>query len=86
MRQGWFDKNVKLMVAHNANEALAFTNPAVPSESAYIDALRRAFGAISPTITEYIANVLYPPVFNGLYGYTDLFSREILVVSDAGFT
>ena len=86
LRQGWFDKNVKLIVAHNANEGLLFTNPSVRSESAYRDALRRTFSAISPTITEYIANVLYPPVYNGSYGYTDVFSREVLGVADEGFT
>lgn len=86
LRQGWFDKNVKIMVSHTANEALAFTNPSATSESAFINTLRRAFGVVSPIITEYIANVLYPPVYNGSYGYTDLFTRELLVVSDKGFT
>ena len=86
LSQGWFDKNVKLIVAHNANEGLSFTNPSITSESAYIDALRQSFPDISPTTTEYIANVLYPPVFNGSYGYTDQLTREILVVSDTGFT
>ena len=86
LHQGWFDKNVKLIVAHNANEAPYFSNPSITSESKFIDALRQAFPAISPATTEYIANVLYPPVFNGSYGYTDQFNREVLVVSDAGFT
>ena len=59
LRQGWFDKNVKLMVAHNANEGLYFTDPSIRDESAFIDSFQEAFPAISPTNTEYIANVLY---------------------------
>ena len=86
LHQGWFHKNVKLMVGHNANEAPYFSNTSVTSDSTLVDALRQAFPAISPTTTEYIANVLYPPVFNGSYGYTDQFNREVLVVADAGFT
>ena len=86
LRQGWFDKSVKLMVAHNTNEGLTFTNPFIRNESAYIDALRQAFPTISPTVTGYITNVLYPPVFDGSYGYTDQFTREVLAVSDTAFT
>ena len=86
LRQGWFDKNVKLMVAHNANEGLYFTNPSIRNESAFIDTFQRAFPAISLTNTDYIANVLYPPVFDGSYGYTDQFTREALLLSDVGFT
>ncbi len=86
LRQGWFDKNVKLMVAHNANEGLYFANPFIRNESAFTETLRRAFPAISPTNTEYIANVLYPPVFDGSYGYTDQFTRGVLLFSDIGFT
>ena len=86
LRQGWFDKNVKLMVAHNANEGLYFTNPSIRNESAFIDTFQRAFPAITLTNTDYIANVLYPPIFDGSYGYTDQFTREVLLLSDVAFT
>ena len=86
LRQGWFNKNIKLMVAHNANEGLYFTNPSIRNESAFIDTFQRAFPAIAPTNTEYIVNVLYPPVFDGSYGYIDQFTREVLLLSDVAFT
>ena len=86
LRQGWFDKNVKLMVAHNKNEGLYFANPSIRNQSAFIDTFQRAFPAIFLNNTEYIANVLYPPIFDGSYGYTDQFTREVLVLSDAEFT
>ena len=86
LQQGRFDKNVKLMVAHNANEGLYFTNQSIRSEAAFIEAFQRGFPSISPTDTNYIANVLYPPVFDGSYGYTDQVTREALLLSDIGFT
>lgn len=86
LRQGSFDKNVKLMVAHNENEGLLFTNPSIRNESAFIDTFQRAFPSISLINTDYIANVLYPPLFDGSYGYTDQFTREALLLSDVGFT
>lgn len=90
LRQGWFDKNVKVMVAHNVNEGLYFTNPSIRNESAFIDAIQQAFpGTISATNTAYIANVLYPPVFDdggSSYGYTDQFSRAVLLFSDLKIT
>ena len=86
LRQGWFDKSVKVMVAHNANEGLYFTNPSIRNESAFIDTLQQAFPSISPSSTEYVIKVLYPPVFDGSYGYTDQFTREVLLISDVAFT
>ena len=86
LQQGWFDKNVKVMVAHNANEGFYFTDPSIRNESAFVETFRRGFPSISLTDSEYIANVLYPPVFDGSYGYTDQFTREALLLSDIGFT
>ena len=86
LQQGWFDKNVKVMVAHNANEGIYFTDPSIRSEAEFIEAFQRGFPSISPTDTKYIANVLYSPVFDRSYGYTDQFTREALLLSDIGFT
>ena len=86
LRQGWFDKNVKLMVAHNANEGSYFTDPSLNNESAFIDNFQRLLPSISPNTTEYILNVLYPPVFDGSYNYTDQQTREALFLSDVSIT
>ncbi len=84
LRQGLFNKKVKLMVAHNANEGIYFTDPRVRTDSAFINTLR-AIPAISNQSREYIANVLYPPIFDGSYGYTDQFTREAQLISDVEF-
>ena len=86
LRQGWFDKDVKLIVAHNLREGFIFTDPTITNEPELKDAIQRIFPAISPTNTEYILNVLYPPVFDGSNGYKTQFERQALFISDLGFT
>ncbi len=85
LRQGLFDKKVKLMVAHNANEGIYFTDPSIRTESAFMNSVRAIPGISTPS-RKYIANVLYPPIFDGSYGYTDQFTREVLLISDIEFT
>lgn len=72
------------MVAHNANEGIYFADPRVRTESAFINTLL-ALPAISNQSREYIANVLYAPIFDGSYGYTDPFTREAQLISDIEF-
>ena len=86
LRQGWFAKDVKLIVSHTAQEGLFFTNSSIRNEPELKDAIHRIFPAISPNNTEYIVNVLYPPVFDGSYGYKNQFERQSLFISDFGFT
>ena len=85
-RQGSFDQSLNVMVAHNTNETPYFTNPAVQNNSAYNEYIRLGFPDISPSVADYIEKVLYPPVFDGSYGYTDQFGRSALAISDSSFT
>ncbi|MCJ1421245.1 hypothetical protein MMC32_007607 [Xylographa parallela] len=84
--QGSFYKDLKIMVGHNADEGLLFTNPAIQNSSAYNTYLTQNFPGIQPAVVSYIENVLYPPVFNGSYGYTSNFQRAVLTVADSAFT
>lgn len=45
--QGSFDKQVKVMVGHNADEGLAFTDPAITNETAFAAFVTRALTTIS---------------------------------------
>lgn len=84
--QGSFNKNVKVMVGHNADEGLLFTPPFVTNDTAYAAFLRTSLPDINPTVVSYIENVLYPPVFDGTYGYKDDFGRAVATVSESIFT
>ncbi|MCJ1410086.1 hypothetical protein MMC19_004171 [Ptychographa xylographoides] len=84
--QGSFHKNVKIMVGHNADEGLLFTNPAITNDTAYDTFLATNFPDIQPAVAAYVENVLYPPVFTGAYGYTSDFQRAVLTLADSTFT
>ncbi|KAI9739023.1 MAG: hypothetical protein M1835_003214, partial [Candelina submexicana] len=81
--QGSYDKSLNVMVGHNADEGLLFTNPAVANESAYLAYLQSVFPDARPSTITYIDQVLYPPVFNGTYGYTSYLTRTLLTIADA---
>ena len=84
--QGSYDKSLKIMVGHNADEGLLFTNPLITTSDAYNQFLAASFPNISPAVASYIENVLYPPIFNGSYGYTDNIGRTALTTSEGLFT
>ena len=84
--QGSFDQSIKVMVGHNADEGLDFTPPTVTNSSSYDEYLIADFPDISPAILSEIDSVLYPPVFDGTYGYTSQLQRAILTTADSTFT
>lgn len=84
--QGSFDKSINVMVGHNADEGLTFTNPELTSDAAIKTFILKFFPGISPQVVDYINKILYPAVFDGSQGYTDFISRAVLLTSDVGFT
>ena len=84
--QGSYDKTLKIMVGHNADEGLLFSSPFVTTNNDYNQFLVASFPNILPAVASYIENVLYPPVFDGSYGYVDNIGREALTSSEGLFT
>lgn len=67
-------------------QGLAFTSPFVRDNAAYISLLRGFIADASPELVDYASQTLYPPIFNGSFGYRDQFQRAAQTVSDAIFT
>jgi carboxylesterase type B len=84
--QGSFHRDVKLMIGHNSNEGLLFTNPTVTNASQYDKLVEMYLTHASPAVLSYITNVLYPPVYNGSYGYTSAFTQASTTLSEFSFT
>ncbi|CAN9389432.1 unnamed protein product [Alternaria alternata] len=82
LAQGRFDKDVRVMVGHNANEGALFTPFYLPNEDALEDQISSAFANAPKSSVDYIVNTLYPPVFDGSLGYTNNFERGSLIVSE----
>jgi cholinesterase len=83
---GQFDKDLKVMVGHNSNEGLFFTSPFIQNQTAYAAAIQQQFPDISAKTVDYIDTVLYPPVFDGTFGYTNQVLRTALTISESSFS
>lgn len=86
LRTGHFDHSLNLLVGHNALEGLSFTPPYVTTDAEFITWLTSSFEKASASTIQYIANKLYPPVYDGTYGYKTVLDRAILAVSEYVFT
>lgn len=83
---GQFDKSLKVMVGHNLNEGLSFSSPFIQNETGFSTYIRTTLPAATAATINYITQTLYPPVFNGSYGYTNQLQRTALLVSEFSFT
>ena len=87
--QGSYDHDLTLMLGHNGDEGLLFTNPAILNDTAFNEYVSQAFPAINPSVASYIENVLYPPKMPGVLGttgYSDETGRVILTIGESTFT
>ncbi|KAI9867824.1 MAG: hypothetical protein M1813_007646 [Trichoglossum hirsutum] len=84
--QGAFDHSVKVMVGHNFNEGLAFTEPTVTDDAKLAAYLKLQFPSAQPSVLQFIQNTLYPPVFDGSFGYTNPTGRLDVAISEFSFT
>ena len=87
--QGSYDKDVKVMVGHNADEGLIFTSPYVTNDTTFNQYIETAFPTIQPSVASYIENTLYPPQMPGVLGttgYKDETGRVDLILSESSFT
>ncbi|KAJ9276844.1 hypothetical protein DTO280E4_5198 [Paecilomyces variotii] len=85
LQDGRFAKHVKVMVGHNADEGLEFTPPSSLNDSGFEAYLKQALPDVSPAVLNEITEVLYPPIYNGTYGYTTSVQRLSLAISDLAF-
>ncbi|KAK4556861.1 hypothetical protein LTR86_005841 [Recurvomyces mirabilis] len=80
--QGAFDHSVKLLLGHNSDEGILFTTPFLSNETDFVQYWRGLFPVAQPKVLDYIVEVLYPPIYDGSYGYTDIFARSSQLVAD----
>lgn len=81
LRQGDFMKDVRILTSHNSLEGLVFTPPTIETEQNYTVLLRQSLPSLNEASLG-IVETLYPPVFNGSYGYTDEFGRAMVTIQD----
>ena len=83
---GQFDSSVKVMVGHNLNETFLFTSPFLTDDTALTNYIRTVMPSVTDAALFYLQDVLYPPIFNGSYGYVNDMTRASLVIAESTFT
>jgi len=77
-----FDDFINVITGHNLDEGTLFTDPSLTNDSTYRRWLNDQIPGISESAFMEITKVLYPPIFNGTYGYTTQFGRAALTIGD----
>ncbi|CZT04799.1 related to cholinesterase [Rhynchosporium agropyri] len=86
--EGKFDKSVRVLVGHNADEGLFFTSPFVFTDEIFKkNVIDVSFpNADKNNVTSYILDTLYPNVLDGTYGYNNSIARATYILSEALFS
>ena len=82
---GLVDRSVKVIVAHNLDEGLLFTDPRISQtdNSEFISYLSGFMPSLSTSKINHLATVVYPPDFSGAQPYTTEIGRTKLAVAEA---
>ncbi|KAB8336748.1 hypothetical protein FH972_021057 [Carpinus fangiana] len=87
LAEGRIARNVRIMVGHNSNEALQFTDPFIKGNKAFSDYWRLLLPAATDRVISYLTNELYPPPpqAKGSLNYNDSVGRLSAALADFGF-
>jgi carboxylesterase type B len=77
--------DLNVMVAHNLDEGLFFTDPTISNSTQYLATLEDIIPTAPTSVIAYAAASLYPPVFNNSL-YSSEFNRAALTTSDIEVT
>ncbi|KAK3111790.1 hypothetical protein LTR53_012598 [Teratosphaeriaceae sp. CCFEE 6253] len=87
---GQYDKSLRVMVGHNADEGLLFTSPFFQNDTAFAAQIvnNEPTLAAYPDTIDYITQTLYPPIFDGsqAMNYTNQIARAAAATSEFIFT
>jgi len=85
LAQGRFATDLNVMNGHNGPEGLLFTSPYILTDAEFRAFLAEYFVGASAETIDYIAGTLYPPVFDGTYGYLSQAGRQSLLITESVF-
>ncbi|KAK9428007.1 alpha/beta-hydrolase [Lipomyces doorenjongii] len=83
LQNGRFHKHLTVMTAHNFDEGLIFSSPYVQNQTTFEAYIAGLYPEASPSIISYISETLYPPNFDGTYGYLNEVERTALFYSES---
>ena len=77
---------IKVIAAHNQKEGTFFTSTANQNDTTFISLVDSLTPDASPTTSAYVANILYPPLFNGRYPWTNQLQRAQQITEEFTIT
>jgi len=84
--RGEFDHQICTIAARNAHEGTCFTSPSIQNDAAFTGLVKSLLpDAPTETIT-FVTNILYPPIFNGLYPHQTQSERGQLITQEFTIT
>lgn len=72
---GSYDHKIKAIAAHNQYEGTFFTSVSNQNDTTFTALVQSLIPDASPATISYVANTLYPPVFDGSYPWTTQLQR-----------
>jgi carboxylesterase type B len=89
-RNGRFDKSIRLLHMHAANEGYGLASPAVTNDAAFEQFILEAFPGLgsSPETLKYVVSELYPSVSDDsqALGYKSQYERAAVSLAEAFYT
>ncbi|EWZ80600.1 hypothetical protein FOWG_15315 [Fusarium oxysporum f. sp. lycopersici MN25] len=84
--EGRHIQRVDVLIGFNEDEGLIFTSPESNDNAGYRKFLESTYSNASPETLDHIETKLYPPVFDGSYGYTNQTGRASITKAESEFT
>ncbi|KAI0415586.1 carboxylesterase family protein [Xylaria grammica] len=75
LRDGRVDSSIKLLTTVAANEGLRFAPGNISSEADFVEFVDLLLGGANKTVRDHVVDVVYPPVFNGSFPWTNQLER-----------
>lgn len=83
IKNGVFDKSVKVMAGHNMFEGGFFFDPNVTTSDEFTTWIKRSFAGLTSKDVAHLATSLYPPQYDGSLGYVDMDTRQMKLWGEA---
>ncbi|KAG8352452.1 hypothetical protein FVEN_g9511 [Fusarium venenatum] len=78
-----FDKSVKVMTSHTSFEGALFFDVENMEDDDFVPWIQKSIPGLTMLEQGYLANELYPPIFDGSLGYTNQGSRQMALWGEA---
>ncbi|KAF5607980.1 carboxylesterase type B [Fusarium pseudoanthophilum] len=84
--EGRHIQKIDLLIGFNEDEGLILTSPESNNDAGYRKFLESTYSNASPETLDHIEAMLYPPAFDGSYGYTNQTGRASITKAESEFT